>query len=153
MVLKTWNFLVELVSVGVVSTSSWVGRHASVARKITRVGRLRKVWQGCSVGIVRAVGELVRSQRLRRIYAGRTEELAVGGNEELRVSADGMFVCHCNTSGSHIAAIKINSCKLIEHRVHGDVLVLQTGSRSSREWRALVLGVMVGAILRLGVHV
>jgi hypothetical protein len=141
---------VELVSVAIVSTSSWIWHHASVARKITRVGRLRKAWQRCSVGIVRAVGELVGSQRPGRIYAGRTEELAVSGNVELRVGADGKLVCHCNTSGSHIAAIKISICKLIEHRVHGDVLVLQTGSRSLREWRALVLGVMVGA---LSVHV
>ena len=140
-------------SVRVVTTSSRIWHHGRVARKIARIGRLRKVGQGCSVGIVRVVGKLSWSQRLSRIHAGSAEELAISGNVELRIGANWKLVCHGRTSRCHAAGER-DTCKLIEHGVHGDVLVLQTGSRSLLECGALTLGVIVCAILRLlGVHV
>ena len=92
-------------------------------------------------------------QRLSRIHAGRAEELTISGNIELRVGTDWKLISHGRTGGSHVAGTKRDTSKLIKHGIHDDVLILRAGGRALQECRAFALGVMVGAILGLVVHV
>lgn len=146
-ILKTRNVLAQMISsVSVVTTSSWsVRHHGGVARHVTRVASLRKVGHGGGVGIIRGVGQLSRSQRLGRIHAGSTEELAISGNVKLRVG--GELVRH-GRSGSQVGSRETG--ELVEHDVHG--IALSSRSRNLSKG-ALALGLMVSAVWRLSVHV